>query len=87
VLVVAYVLGGGWAAYLRLSGNFHLVEGRALYRSGQLSFGQFKDRIKANGIRTIINLRGSNPSEGWYIEEFKASADAKIYHVDLPYRQ
>lgn len=78
------LLIGGWAGYLRLSGNFHLVENGTVYRSGQLSGDQFVDRIRANGIRTIINLRGNNAGRSWYEDEIKASATAGVTHIDFP---
>jgi len=54
------VLAGSWAGYLRLIGNFHAVEEGVIYRSAQLSGDEFQSRIRAYGIRTIINLRGKN---------------------------
>ncbi|WP_213741181.1 dual specificity protein phosphatase family protein [Bradyrhizobium sp. dw_411] len=81
---VIIALTGTWAGYLRLSGNFHAVEEGAIYRSGQLSGSQFSNRIRENGIRTIINLRGNNAGSLWYDDEMKASAAAGVEHVDFP---
>lgn len=74
---------GGWAGYLRLTGNFHPIEAGVIYRSGQLSGSQFADRIEENGIRTIINLRGNNIGQPWYDAEMKASQAAGVQHVDF----
>lgn len=76
-------LAGSWAGYLRLSGNFHTVEKGALYRSAQLSGPQLEERIKANGIRTVINLRGNNVGQSWYDAEMQVSQAAGVQHVDL----
>ena len=77
-------LAGGWAGYLRLTGNFHPVSDGAVYRSGQLSGAQFDSRIRQNHIRTIINLRGNNAGSPWYDDEIKASANAGVQHIDFP---
>lgn len=82
-LGVIAALAGGWAGYLRLSGNFHVVEEGVFYRSAQLSGPQFEERIKANGIRTIINLRGNNAGQPWYDAEIRASQAAGVQHIDL----
>jgi len=74
---------GGWAGYLQLVGNFHVVEEGALYRSAQLGESAFRDRIKEYGIRTIVNLRGENSQMDWYVDEMKASESAGIAHIDF----
>ncbi len=78
------LLAGGWAGYLRLSGNFHPVEQGVVYRSGQLSGDQFTSRIEQNGIRTILNLRGNNTGRPWYDDEMKATRAAGVQHIDYP---
>jgi protein tyrosine/serine phosphatase len=84
VVGVVAASGGGWAGYLRLSGNFHVVDQGAVYRSGQLSGSQFSARIRENGIRTIIDLRGNNAGSPWYDDEVRASDAAGVRHVDFP---
>ncbi len=81
---IVAALAGGWAGYLRLSGNFHPVEEGVIYRSGQLSGAQFASRIQEKHIRTIINLRGNNSGRPWYNDEMKASAAAGVQHIDFP---
>lgn len=83
-LGIVAALAGGWAGYLRLTGNFHPVEAGEIYRSGQLSGAQFASRITANGIRTVLNLRGNNAGRPWYDDEMKASAAAGVRHIDFP---
>ena len=73
-----------WAGYLRLTGNFHAVDDGILYRSGQLSGTQLQGRIIENGIRTVINFRGSNTGQPWYDDEMRASVAAGVQHVDFP---
>lgn len=80
---IAVGIGGGWAGYLRLSGNFHVVEEGVLYRSAQLSFAQFEHNIRANGIKSVINLRGENVDAAWYKDELKAAAATNARHIDF----
>lgn len=84
LLTIVALFIGGWAGYLRLTGNFHPIESRVIYRSGQLSGDQFVDRIRAHGIRTVINLRGNNVGRSWYDDEIKASATTSVTHIDFP---
>lgn len=81
---VTAAIAAAWAGYLRLSGNFHTVERGLLYRSSQLSFEQFERDIRANDIKTVINLRGENPSEAWYRDELRATSETKALHIDFP---
>ncbi|QND71146.1 fused DSP-PTPase phosphatase/NAD kinase-like protein [Tardiphaga robiniae] len=81
---IVALLTGAWAGYLRLSGNFHPIEEGVIYRSAQLSGSQFAERIRENGIKTIVNLRGNNTGRPWYDEEIKVSTAAGIQHIDYP---
>ena len=80
---VLLVLAAGLLLAQDASGNFHTVVPGQFYRSGQLSAGQLMEFQSAYGIRTIINLRGSNPQSAWYRREVKASHDLGIAHVDF----
>jgi protein tyrosine phosphatase (PTP) superfamily phosphohydrolase (DUF442 family) len=84
LFTLSILVVGGCVGCVRFSGNFHTVEDGVLYRSAQLSLEQFRERIKANGIKTIINLRGSNPGERWYADELDASKKANVHHIDFP---
>ena len=83
IIAIAAAATGGWAGYLRITGNFHTVESGAVYRSGQLSGPQFASRIQQNGIRTILNLRGNNAGAPWYDDELNASSRAGVQHIDF----
>jgi protein tyrosine/serine phosphatase len=78
--LLALAANWAWNAF----DNFHEVIPGELYRSGQLSAAHLQARARANGIRTVINLRGSNPAEGWYLEEMSASQAGGLVHIDLP---
>ena len=77
------MLALGWAGYLQLSGNFHVVDKGILYRSAQLDNSQLKNKIENYGIRTIINLRGENPTRAWYVEEMKAVKATDVHQVNF----
>lgn len=68
-----------------LGANFHEVQPgpRALYRSGQLSAESLADRVQAAGIRTVINLRGSNPGKEWYDSETAKLAQLQVHRIDI----
>jgi protein tyrosine/serine phosphatase len=55
--------------FLSLLGNFYEVEPGKLYRSQQLSAQDLETCVKTYDIKTVINLRGSNPGKRWWIEE------------------
>jgi len=74
---------GAYAAYLQLSGNFHPVIDGQLYRSAQLTAEQLASYVRANGIKTIINLRGYHPGAEWYDREVAMAKDLGIEHIDF----
>lgn len=75
---------GGWAGYLRVTGNIHEVEPGRVYRSGQLWPSQLSSLLQEKGIRTVINLRGENPGRSWYDDEIRVTEAAGVRHVSLP---
>ncbi|MDP6380420.1 MAG: tyrosine-protein phosphatase [Phycisphaerae bacterium] len=74
-------------AYLNgpLGPNFHVVtEGpQAMYRSGQLHPDDLEERVKKHNIKTVLNLRGKNPGEDWYIGERQRAAELGIEFVSI----
>ncbi len=88
-IAAAVVLGsfglscGAYAGYLQLSGNFHPVIEGQLYRSAQPSADQLASYVRANGIKTIINLRGSHPGTDWYDGEVAVARKLGLEHIDF----
>jgi protein tyrosine/serine phosphatase len=74
---------GVYAAYLQLSGNFHPVIDGQLYRSAQPTAEQLVSYVRANGIKTVINLRGYHPGVEWYDQEVATTKDLGIKHIDF----
>lgn len=75
--------GGAYAAYLQLSGNFHPVIEGQLYRSAQPTADQLASYVRANGIKTVINLRGEHRGVAWYDREVGMAKDLGIEHIDF----
>ena len=84
LVLAALMLAVGWFGGLYQSGNYHAVLPGELYRSAQLSGEELSDRIARDGIRSVLNLRGSNPGAAWYPPEVAAALAAGVAHYDLP---
>lgn len=76
-LVIAYV------GVTAMTGNFHTVAEGEVYRSAQPSPAALERYVREHGIRTVINLRGENPSDGWYQDEVATSRRLGLRHVDF----
>lgn len=82
-LVLCLALPGGYLAHLQSSGNFHaIVEGEA-YRSAQPSGADLVEWTRANGIKSVVNLRGSHPGTPWYDDEVATAAALGLAHYDF----
>lgn len=68
---------------LLASGNFHEVIAGQVYRSSQLGDAQLEQYVKANGIKTIINLRGENGRSAWYRQEKETAEKLGVQHIDF----
>lgn len=65
--------------------NFHAIEEGQAYRSPQLSGDALAWVIDRYGIRTVVNLRGSNPDEKWYRDESAVCREKGVTLVDLAF--
>jgi protein tyrosine phosphatase (PTP) superfamily phosphohydrolase (DUF442 family) len=75
-----------YAAYcgiLAASGNFHTVKAGQLYRSAQLDKTEFGKVIESYHIKSVLNLRGSNPESAWYKDELTAMREHAVDHYDV----
>ncbi len=68
---------------LQVTGNIHVVEPGALYRSAQLKGEQLAEVFSKYDIRSVINLRGENRGELWYENELAVTVAHKVAHFDL----
>ncbi len=73
-----------YAGAIQLTGNIDTVERGKLYRSATLSGSDLRAVIRAAHIRTVINLRGSNPNQSWYQDEVAVTNEEHVRRIDLP---
>ena len=59
------------------------VRSGSVYRSGQLSAAQLEDTLKRNDIRTVVNLRGYQPTSKWYKDQTAVVDRLGVEQVDL----
>ncbi len=76
-------LTGGVIGLIEYDGNIHTVMPGAFYRSAQLSAADLDRVIKADGIKTILNLRGDNTGTDWYDDEVIVSKRDGVKHLDF----
>lgn len=80
--VAAPVLALGiYALYQVATHNFHAVVPGQVYRSGQMDGVALQRAVQAHGLRSILNLRGSN-NAGWYRDEVATAAELNVPHFD-----
>ncbi len=82
-LAAVVLLLAGYILAVNLQGNFHPITPGEAYRSGQPDehmLAQYQERYN---IKSVLNLRGSHPGEGWYEEEIAASAKLNLVHYDV----
>jgi protein tyrosine phosphatase (PTP) superfamily phosphohydrolase (DUF442 family) len=87
VLVAGGLLAGSVASYCGVvvyTGNFHTVDAGRIYRSAQLGRDELAKQVRANGIKSIVNLRGAHPGQPWYDDEIAVSRAAGVVHYDYP---
>jgi len=77
LLIASYFL------YIEEQGNFYPITPGEAYRSAQMDRDELEYYIKSYNIRSILNLRGSNPNAQWYIEEMKVSEELNVRHYDI----
>jgi hypothetical protein len=65
--------------------NEHAVIPGRVYRCGQLSGASLERTIRRHRIRTVINLRGSNPLVPWYVDEARATLRTDINQEDVSF--
>jgi protein tyrosine/serine phosphatase len=75
--------GGAYALNLVVHHNFHAVTAGQVYRSGQMTGEQLADAIQRHGIKTVINLRGENGNQDWYLAETGTAQRLGVQHVDF----
>jgi protein tyrosine/serine phosphatase len=79
-LLLAILLEAGRVTFGR---NFHTVLPGRVYRCSQPSPARLESLIKAYGIRTVVNLRGSCDPYPWYMDECRVTARLDVEQEDI----
>jgi protein tyrosine/serine phosphatase len=80
---LAAAVVGVYLAVVLSDGNFHVVVPGELYRSAQPTPDEIADYAESYGIKTIINLRGTDTNAVWYRAEIAESDKLGIAHIDF----
>src|SRR5271166_2589778 len=73
----------GFVAWDQANHNFGEVQPARIYRSGQMPASALAQSLRDHQIKTVLNLRGENPSRPWYRSELSTTLDAGATHVDI----
>jgi protein tyrosine phosphatase (PTP) superfamily phosphohydrolase (DUF442 family) len=73
----------GFLGWNRATNNFGTLAPGRIFRSGQMPAESLARTIRAKKIRTVLNLRGPNPSEPWYRAERSATLGAGATQIDI----
>ncbi|MFQ6035271.1 MAG: tyrosine-protein phosphatase [Sedimentisphaerales bacterium] len=83
LILLALLLALGQSSCTTLTTNFHVVEEGRFYRSAQLDTNTLEKKIKEYNIKTVVNLRGERPTEGWYEAEKKLCKQLGVKYVSI----
>jgi len=71
--------------FMSLSGcYFYEVDPGKVYRAPQPEGDALEKAVKEYGIKTVLNLRGDKPNDGWYQKEKDAAARLGVDLIDIP---
>ncbi|MGO9954150.1 MAG: dual specificity protein phosphatase family protein [Dissulfurispiraceae bacterium] len=83
VIVIPLFVVAIYALYIVEKDNFHTITEAEAYRSAQMDGYELKNCINKYHIKSILNLRGKNSNEKWYIDEMKVSSEYNVKHYDV----
>jgi hypothetical protein len=63
--------------------NFHVVVPGRIYRCAQPSAADLEQLIANQGIRSVINLRGTGDPIGWYLDEVRTTHKHSVCQEDV----
>jgi protein tyrosine phosphatase (PTP) superfamily phosphohydrolase (DUF442 family) len=72
------------AARARYHGPVRVVEAApGLLVAGQPEAEEWREVVEQRGVRAVVNLRGSRPSERWYADEVAACRELGVQRADV----
>lgn len=80
--VIFLSVPAGYEAWLTETSNFHAIVPGEAFRSAQMGPKQLEDTIKRYGIKTVINLRGTDENQDWYRSEIETCRQLNVLHID-----
>jgi protein tyrosine/serine phosphatase len=83
LLCMLTVMTTGYVWYRVDTGNFQIVVPGKVYRSGQLTEGQWVSYLQKYAIKSLLNLRGEQRGSGWYQGEVRMAAQLGVTHYDV----
>lgn len=72
-----------WIGWIEANSNFGVVRPARIFRSGQMSASTLAKTIQEYNIKTVLNLRGVNPTESWYVQERDTTTGLGATQVDV----
>jgi undecaprenyl-diphosphatase len=81
LLLLLGLMGGFWFG-VRGPDNLHAVREGVVYRAAQMNGGVLAETIRAEGIKSILNLRGAKPDSHWFQQEMAVAEAHKVQHLD-----
>jgi protein tyrosine/serine phosphatase len=63
--------------------NFQTVVPGKVYRSGQMTEGQWAAYLQKYAIKSLLNLRGEHQEAGWYQGEIRTAEKLGVTHYDI----
>jgi hypothetical protein len=84
-VLVALFWVGAEAYGVFLGANFHMIVPGRVFRSAQLSGTALRQKLRAWGIRTVVNLRGTCDPSPWYLEESRATNRLNVCQEDISF--
>lgn len=79
--MVVAAMCGAWVGWIQLFGNVHVEFGGDVVRTAQIDRASMARLLKEHEIKTVINLRGSNPGDDWFDGEVEAAEQVGALHV------
>lgn len=80
--ILLAVVGSTWWA-IEGDGNVHVLVSDVAIRSAEPSGNQLVEMKQRFGLRSVLNLRGSNAGKPWYDEELRTSRTLGLQHFDV----
>jgi hypothetical protein len=83
LLAAATILVVLFVTWNQINHNFSQVQPGRIFRSGQMPAGALAQTLRDKRIKTVLNLRGSNSGQSWYLDELKTTLNAGATHIDI----